>query len=266
MTSYQSKDADQMYKTNLLSVDGKLFQLAYADLAAYLSDYLLQLRTDSGKWYLFESKTSVKDNSISKRVASNQKCLILKDNSMDHIFDKRLGILISFFGHWYSRSTDVAIIRDLLNSHDQKADSGYLLRKILNAHRADGVGPSLLNLDQEKEIDYAGLYFDKGRPYPTKGHTITAISAYEKGLVCHPSKNYECPRIISMGGGSYENCNKLTSEILSKLNVLEATSDFEGVGDGVVEEAVTSSNESGISVTLFDPHKKSLELLGYLKK
>ena len=174
MPVFTSESNQQFYRSNLISEKGQCFQLAYADTAAYLSPYLLQIKADDEKWYLFQKESSDSLKNICEKVSENQSCKILKDVSLDFLFDERLGLLVSFFGHWYSRYSDYRIIKNLIDGCETSKEVPFLMRKILLSQQSNPVY-TWENMDPQKVSTILGIHTLPTRPQVVKGHTLTVI-------------------------------------------------------------------------------------------
>ena len=221
MNLYEDRDIDSFYKSNLFASTGKLFQLAYADRAPYLSEYRLFLRPPGAKgWYIFENNP----RSLAKKINSERECKIIGSNSHEYIFDPRVGVLVTFYGHWYSRNTAKKRIEKVIDAHPTGHDPGLLLRKILSSNLS--VSPNIAeyySMPQEIYEQHVRRATSEASPHPSRGHSFIAVTSYDQGVRLDPSDYHQVSHVLSMGGGDDLTNKKMTEKILDLLGIDESS-------------------------------------------
>jgi len=215
MGAYEDRDVDGFYKSTLFSNSGKLFQLAYADKSANDSPFRLFLRSKKG-WYIFDKGS----RHFARKVADDEACPVLKSNSLEHQRDSRLGLLVTYYGHWYSRAQNTKLIDHILDSCPSKNHTppASLLRSILmqTLTTGDSIYP-----EQPSLKDDVGHREAISQPHPPRGHVSITIGSAPVGVMIYPSAYHEVASILSIGGGAPLKRKMVADEVLDGLKMSE---------------------------------------------
>lgn len=201
------KETD-FYNNTIFSEKGHLYQMAYADNAAYNSPFKLHLRTKDG-WVVF-----LKNQSLSNKYNSEKN---LNYNIGSFIIDSERRYALSFSGHWYSRKITENIVEKAAQylayaNNNFKAENPHLhvlkmlRRELVHMHSADGLG---ISAQRTAHVS----------TYPVVGHATVYISPDCEGFLIYPSGKFSIANLVYVGGYSSEIAESELKNIFELLNI-----------------------------------------------